>query len=46
MQEPSRPVFCLIIEDNLLIGLDLADALDASGYYVAGEHKDLWGTKS
>jgi DNA-binding response OmpR family regulator len=36
MQEPLRPIFCLIIEDNPLVGLDLAEAQDASGYYVAG----------
>jgi DNA-binding NarL/FixJ family response regulator len=29
-------VFCLLVKDNPLVGLDLADALDASGYYVAG----------
>ncbi|WP_373696789.1 response regulator [Microvirga yunnanensis] len=36
MQKLLRPVFCLLIEDNPLVGLDLADALDAGGYYVAG----------
>jgi DNA-binding response OmpR family regulator len=36
MQEPLRPVFCLLIEDNPLVGLDLAEALDASGFFVAG----------
>jgi DNA-binding response OmpR family regulator len=36
MQNPLRPVFCLVIEENPVVGLDLADALDASGYYVAG----------
>ena len=36
MHEPLRPVFCLLVEDSPLVGLDLADALDASGYYVAG----------
>jgi DNA-binding response OmpR family regulator len=36
MQEQLRPVFCLLVEDGPLVGLDLADALDASGYYVAG----------
>jgi len=36
MQDLPQPVFCLLVEDNPLVGLDLADALDASGYYVAG----------
>lgn len=36
MEIPQRPVFCLILEDNALVGLDLADALGADGYYVAG----------
>jgi DNA-binding response OmpR family regulator len=36
MQNPLCPVFCLIVEGSPIIGLDLADALDASGYYVAG----------
>lgn len=36
MGELLRPVFCLLVEDNPLVGLDLADALDAGGYYVAG----------
>jgi DNA-binding NtrC family response regulator len=36
MGELLRPVFCLLVEDNPVVGLDLADALDASGYYVAG----------
>jgi DNA-binding NtrC family response regulator len=36
MQKLLRPVFCLLVEDNPLVGLDLADALDAGGYYVAG----------
>ncbi len=36
MGELLRPVFCLLVEDNPLVGLDLAGALDASGYYVAG----------
>jgi DNA-binding response OmpR family regulator len=36
MQNPFRPVFCLVVEENPVVGLDLADALDASGYYVAG----------
>jgi DNA-binding NarL/FixJ family response regulator len=36
MQEMLQPVFCLLIEDSPLVGLDLADALGASGYYVAG----------
>jgi DNA-binding NtrC family response regulator len=31
-----RPVFCMLVEDSPLVGLDLADVLDASGYYVAG----------
>ena len=35
MQKLLRPMFCLLIEDNPLVGLDLADALDAGGYYVA-----------
>lgn len=29
-------MLCLLVEDNPLVGLDLAEALDASGYYVAG----------
>jgi CheY-like chemotaxis protein len=36
MRKLLQPVFCLLVEDNPLVGLDLADALDASGYYVAG----------
>ena len=36
MGELLRPVFCLLVEDSPLVGLDLADALDAGGYYVAG----------
>ncbi len=36
MQNPLRPVFCLVVEENPVVGLDLADALDTSGYYVAG----------
>lgn len=36
MQDLRRPVFCLLVEDSPLVGLDLAEALDASGYYVAG----------
>lgn len=36
MQNPPRPVFCLVVEENPVVGLDLADALDTSGYYVAG----------
>src|SRR5215208_4640911 len=36
MQNPLRPVFCLVVEENPVVGLDLADALDASGSYVAG----------
>jgi DNA-binding response OmpR family regulator len=36
MQDFLQPVFCLLVEDNPLVGLDLADELDASGYYVAG----------
>jgi DNA-binding response OmpR family regulator len=36
MQDPPQPVFCLLVEDNPLVGLDLADALDGRGYYVAG----------
>ena len=36
MRDPSRPVFCLLAEDDPLVGLDLADALEAEGCYVAG----------
>jgi DNA-binding NtrC family response regulator len=36
MRDPSRPAFCLLIEDDPLVGLDLAEALDAAGFYVAG----------
>jgi DNA-binding NarL/FixJ family response regulator len=36
MRELLRPVFCLLIEASPVVGLDLADALDARGYYVAG----------
>jgi DNA-binding response OmpR family regulator len=36
MQGLRQPVFCLLVEDNPVVGLDLADALDARGYFVAG----------
>ena len=36
MRDPSRPVFCLLVEDDPLVGLDLADGLDRVGFYVAG----------
>ena len=36
MPDPSRPVFCLLVEDDPRVGLDLADALDRVGFYVAG----------
>src|SRR5215217_4443201 len=36
MQGLRQPVFCLLVEDNPVVGLDLADALDPSEYYVAG----------
>ena len=36
MQGVLQPVFCLIVEDSPLVGLDLAEALEASGYFVAG----------
>ena len=36
MGELLRPVFCLLVEYNPLVGLDLAETLDASGCYVAG----------
>ena len=36
MQELPQPVLCLLVEDSPLVGLDIADALEASGYYVAG----------
>jgi chemotaxis response regulator CheB len=31
-----RPQFCLIIDEDAHVGLDLADALEAQGYFVAG----------
>ena len=36
MSPASRPTFCLIVEDEAGTSLDLADALEAQGYYVAG----------
>jgi DNA-binding response OmpR family regulator len=36
MREPARPVFCLIVENDLVIGLDLADSLPDGRWYVAG----------
>jgi DNA-binding response OmpR family regulator len=36
MPTPSRQPFCLIVEDDPQVGLDLADALEAAGYFVAG----------
>ena len=36
MQELTPPLLCLLVEDSPLVGLDLADALDGRGYYVAG----------
>jgi DNA-binding response OmpR family regulator len=33
---PSRPTFCLIVGDEGAASLDLAEALEAQGYYVAG----------
>lgn len=36
MQALRKPVLCLLVEDNPLVGLDLADALDVRGYFVAG----------
>ena len=36
MHDPPRPIFCLIVEDDPLVGLDLAEVLEADGYYVAG----------
>jgi DNA-binding response OmpR family regulator len=41
---PSRPVFCLIVEDDPLVGLDLADGLETQGYYVAGPFRSSWET--
>jgi len=32
----QRPRFCLIVEEEPRAGLDLADALDAAGFFVAG----------
>ncbi len=36
MRQASRPVFCLIVEADPTGGLDLADAVDRIGWYVAG----------
>ena len=36
MRAASRPVFCLIVEADPTSGLDLADAVDRIGWYVAG----------
>ena len=36
MPTPSRQPFCLIVEDNPQVGLDLADALEEAGFFVAG----------
>lgn len=36
MRQASRPVFCLIVEADPSSGLDLADAVDRIGWYVAG----------
>jgi hypothetical protein len=36
MREPARPVFCLIVDDDPVVALDLADALGNQNWYVAG----------
>ena len=36
MPTPSRQPFCLVVEDNPQVGLDLADALETAGFFVAG----------
>ncbi len=35
MQQP-RPMFCLLVEGNPSVGLNLAETLDAYGHFVAG----------
>ena len=39
MSERARPAFCLIIEDDPVVGLGLADALDPGKWYIAGPFK-------
>ena len=39
MSERARPAFCLIVEDDPVVGLGLADALDPGKWYIAGPFK-------
>ncbi len=36
MPTSTRPPLCIIVEDDPQVGLDLADALDEAGFFVAG----------
>jgi DNA-binding response OmpR family regulator len=36
MPTSPRQPFCLIVEDDPQVGLDLADALEEAGFFVAG----------
>src|SRR5688500_14554999 len=36
MPTPTRQPFCLVVEDDPQVGLDLADALEEAGFFVAG----------
>jgi DNA-binding response OmpR family regulator len=36
VQPLQRPRFCLLVEEQPKVGLDLADALDTAGFFVAG----------
>lgn len=36
MPSLQRPRFCLIVEEEPQVGLDLADVLDTAGFFVAG----------
>jgi DNA-binding NtrC family response regulator len=36
MRDIARPRFCLVVQDRSTIALDLADALEDRGFFVAG----------
>src|SRR3954452_20847634 len=36
MPTSTRQPLCLIVEDNPQVGLDLADALEEAGFFIAG----------